>query len=158
MPRLLLAALALAVGCSDGAPPDATPEAEGAAVSENFFGVTAPYVRAAPSGGVSAVYFEIENTTATADTLVAVDTDVSDDVQIHQTTVDPDGLTRMERVDRIPVPAEASVVLEPGGYHIMLLDLARDLTEGDSLLVELTFSGRGTLTSRVPVRPLGDED
>ncbi len=156
MPRfLLLALLVLAAGCTD--PLDADPAPEGDVVSEVAFGVTDPYVRAAPAGGVSAIFFQIENPSGTPDTLVAVATDVSDDVQIHQSMVDEDGQTRMEPADRIPVPAGATVALEPGGYHVMLLDLKRDLAEGDSLLVELTFADRGTLTPRVPVRSLRDE-
>lgn len=154
---LFLAGLVFVIGCVDPSEPSPLSDEEGDVVSENFFGVTSPYVRAAPVGGVSAVYFEIENTTTTPDTLVSATTDVSDDVQIHQTTVSDDGLSRMEPVDQIPVPPEATVALEPGGYHIMLLDLKRDLVEGDSLLVELTFSDRGTLTPRVPVRAIGGD-
>lgn len=154
MPRpLLLALLVLVAGCADSAVEEVE-SAEGA-VSEPSFGVTDAYVRAAPSGGVSAIYFRIENPSDAPDTLVTVATDVSDDAQIHQTVTDEDGQSRMEPTDRIPVPAGATVALEPGGYHIMLLDLKRDLAEGDSLLVELTFAERGTLTPRVPVRPLG---
>ena len=154
--RLLLASLLLASGCID--PNDAGPELdiEDGEVSEATFGVTDAYVRAAPARGVGAVFFRIDNPSATPDTLIAAAADVSEDVQIHQTTVGEDGLSRMQPVDRIPVPAGATVALEPGGYHVMLLGLKRSLAPGDSLLLELTFSERGTLTPRVPVRALTD--
>lgn len=145
----LVAALALAACTPDETP---TPEAE-PAVSENYFGLADPYTRAAPAGGVSAVFVRIENTTASADTLIAARTDASDDVQIHQSVQDTDGLNRMAPAETVPVPPGQTVALEPGGLHIMLLDLQRDLTVGDSLLVEFDFAQRGTLIARVPVRP-----
>ena len=149
----LLAALLLAAGCATDDAPGAAPEAEDPVVSENYFGVTDPYTRAAPAGGVGALFLQIDNTTASADTLVAARTDASDDVQIHQTVQDTDGMNRMDRMEAVPVPAGETVALEPGGIHVMLLDLKRDLTVGDSLLVEFDFAGRGTLIARVPVQP-----
>lgn len=141
-------------GCAaDDAP--AAPEAEPPTASTNFFGVTDAYTRAAPAGGVSAVFLQIENTTAAPDTLVAVRTDASDDVQIHETVTTDDGLREMQETDVIPVPAGTTVALEPGGLHVMLLDLSRDLTEGDTLLVEFDFADRGTLVARAPIQGLG---
>lgn len=160
MPRafaLVALAAAVASGALVGCTDSADSSADETLSAPPYFAVTGAYVRAAPSGGVSAAFFEIENPTASPDTLLAAATDVSDDVQIHQSTVSEDGLSRMERVERVPVPAGATVALEPGGYHLMLLDLQRDLVVGDSLLVELTFAERGALTTRVPVRPLGAE-
>lgn len=152
--RLALALALLAAGCATDEPPgSAAPEAEGPVISENTFEITGAYTRAAPAGGVSAMFFQIENATASADTLVSARTDASNDVQIHQTVAGTDGMTRMDPVESVPVPAGEAVALEPGGLHVMLLDLKRDLAVGDSLLVEMDFTGRGTLIARVPVRP-----
>ena len=48
------------------------------------------------------------------------------------------GMT-MREVARIPLPAGEAVTLEPGGYHVMLLELAAPLTAGQTFPVTLTF-------------------
>lgn len=153
MRTFLLALALLGAGCTAD-DTTAVPEAEDPVVSDNYFGVSNAYTRAAPSGGVSAVFLQIENTTAQPDTLVAVRTDASDDVEMHETITTPDSLRRMQPTDAIPVPAGTTVTLEPGALHIMLLDLTRDLTKGDTLLVEFEFSERGTLIARAPIQGL----
>lgn len=152
-------ALALALtACGDSTPgtastpvPDATTDAP-----LDVLGLNDPYARAAPSGGVSAVYMGIENGTASADTLLGARSDVAGRVEIHQTEDVGDGLSGMTPVEGgLPVPAGGAVTLEPGGLHVMLLDLQRDLAEGDTLDLDLDFAGRGLLPVRVPVRGVG---
>ena len=47
------------------------------------------------------------------------------------------------------------VVLEPGGYHIMLMGLAHALEEGSSFPLTLTFEKAGSLEIDVPVQGPG---
>jgi hypothetical protein len=42
--------------------------------------------------------------------------------------------------------------MKPGGYHIMLLGLTRDLKPGDTVNVTLTFDKAGRMTVDAPVR------
>ena len=54
---------------------------------------------------------------------------------------------KMRAIDSLALPAGKTVELRPGGYHVMLMDLAQPLKEGDSVPVMLTFadkSGRRT--------------
>lgn len=62
------------------------------------------------------------------------------------------GMMSMRQVTEIPVPADGSVALEPGGYHVMLLDLKQDLTAGQTVPVTLTFSSGATTTVDAEVR------
>ena len=62
-----------------------------------------------------------------------------------------DGMT-MQEVSEIPLPAGEAVVLEPGGYHIMLLELAAPLAAGETFEVELHFTTADTQTVTVEVR------
>ena len=50
------------------------------------------------------------------------------------------GVMRMRAIDSLALPAGKTVELKPGGYHLMLLDLAQPLKEGDSVPVVLTFA------------------
>jgi len=61
------------------------------------------------------------------------------------------GMT-MREVAGIDIPAGGSVSLEPGGYHVMLLDLKAPLTEGETVSITLTFEDAGTVVVEAPVR------
>ena len=65
--------------------------------------------------------------------------------------MDMGGMT-MREVARIPLPAGEAVALEPGGYHVMLLELAAPLTAGQTFPVTLTFEEGGTQEVQVEVR------
>jgi copper(I)-binding protein len=61
------------------------------------------------------------------------------------------GMMTMRPVEKVEIPADSTVKLEPGGLHVMLLDLKKDLVVGDTVEVTLTFSAAGekTLTAEV---------
>jgi periplasmic copper chaperone A len=58
----------------------------------------------------------------------------------------------MQPVARIEVAAHATSALSPGGYHIMLISLAKPLAAGDTVPVTLTFSGGMTTAVTAVVR------
>ena len=80
--------------------------------------------------------------TSSADTsLVAVTTPVAKVVEIHTMTHEG-GVMKMRAVDAIPVAAGKTVDLSPGGYHVMLMDLAQPLKEGEKVPLTLTFADK----------------
>src|SRR5512132_4333375 len=62
---------------------------------------------------------------------------------------------RMRQVSLIDVPAGESVDLQPGGLHIMLIDLKEPLKQGETFPLTLTFAKAGTMTVQVPVKSPG---
>lgn len=62
------------------------------------------------------------------------------------------GMMQMREVSRIDIPAGTTVTLEPGGYHVMLLELAAPLTPGQTFEVTLTFEVAGERTVTAEVR------
>jgi copper(I)-binding protein len=93
-----------------------------------------------------------------ADTsLVGVSSPVAKVVEIHSMVQDG-GVMKMRAVSALPVPAGKPVELSPGGYHVMLMDLAQPLKDGDKVPLTLTFadkSGRKTTQDvTATVRPL----
>ena len=62
------------------------------------------------------------------------------------------GMMTMQPVESIPVPAGETVALEPGGYHVMLLDVKKVLAVGDTIDVTLTFEKAGEVTTTAEVR------
>jgi copper(I)-binding protein len=87
-----------------------------------------------------------------ADALTGAASPVSMDVQVHETTESADGMG-MQEVEKIEIPAGATVQLEPGGYHIMLMmpDMEQ-VVVGETVEITLTFEGAGDLVVQAEVR------
>ncbi len=90
------------------------------------------------------------------DRLVGGTTPVAGDVQIH--TVDmTGGVMRMRQLgDGLEIPAGGSVALKPGGFHIMLMQLARPLKDGERVPITLEFAQAGKIEVQLDVRSIAD--
>lgn len=92
--------------------------------------------------------------------LVAVASPAAGVVEIHSTKMEG-GVMRMAAVDGVELPANRTVKLAPGGYHVMLMDLKRTLKAGERVPLRLTFELAGkkreTVELEVEVRPLTGE-
>jgi hypothetical protein len=58
-------------------------------------------------------------------------------------------------VAEVPIPAGGDAVLEPGGYHVMLVGLVAPLEVGQAIEVELEFRTAAPQTVTVPVQAMG---
>lgn len=58
----------------------------------------------------------------------------------------------MQEVHKIDIPAGSSVQLQPGGYHVMLIDLAKPLAVGDTIELTLEFEKAGQKTVTVTAK------
>ncbi len=100
------------------------------------------WARTSPSEASNgAVYLTIKNTGDEANALVGakVPSSIATEAQIHETTVDSSGTMQMSEVDQIDLPAGKTVMLKPGSYHIMLMELANPLKKGQTFKVTLQF-------------------
>jgi copper(I)-binding protein len=86
----------------------------------------------------------------TTETTMAEDMDHSDmgDDMDHSDM----GSMTMREVESIELPAGETVALEPGGFHVMLLDLVEPLEVGDTFEVTLTFASGATQVVTAEVR------
>ena len=101
-----------------------------------------------PTAMAGGGYMEITNTSEANDRLVAVEADFPR-VEIHNHEFDSEGVARMVHLeDGIPIPAGETVILEPGGLHVMFMGL-RDtpLVEGEKVEATSVFEKAG----KVPV-------
>lgn len=102
---------------------------------------------------VSAAYMTIANESGSSDRLKAVRADKAEAVELHQTTMTPEGMMQMREIKTgLPVAAGERLVLDPGGAHLMLLGLEDALKAGDELTVTLEFDRAGAIDVVVPVR------
>ena len=97
-----------------------------------------------------AVYLRLLNRGEETDRLVAASSPVAEITEIHQTTVEND-VMRMGEIEGLDLPVGEWVAFEPGGYHIMLVNLQRDLFEGEAIPLTLTFESGTELSIAVPV-------
>lgn len=102
-------------------------------------------------GGTGAAFFTITNNGEADDRLVAATSDVADAVEIHEMAMKDGTMTMSPLMEGLPIPAGETVVLEPGGYHIMFIGLTRDLTAGETLQLTLTFEAAGEIELTVPI-------
>ena len=91
------------------------------------------------TGVISAMYLVIENGAAQPVQLIAIETDVARVVELHETQ-NQNGLFRMRPVESVEVPARGEVTFEPGGLHVMLIDIQEGLEPGDTVAVTLVFN------------------
>ena len=135
---LLPMTLALLAGCAPAAPE--------IAVSEAWARATAP----GQSGG--AVYATIANRGG-ADRLVEVTSDAGT-AMLHRSDHEG-GVARMRMLPDLAIPAGSSVVLAPGGTHVMLTGLAAPLATGSSFPMTFRFAKAGPRTVTVAVVAAG---
>ena len=114
--------------------------------------VTDAWVRASPSAGqATGAYLVIKNAGQTDDRLLSVASDVSEKAEMHEMK-DVDGMMEMSPVESIAAPAGGRAELKPGGLHIMLVGLKRELKAGDKVTLTLTFEEAGAIQVTAEVR------
>ena len=79
-------------------------------------------------------------TSSQALTLVGFETQVAKHAELHEMAMEGD-VMRMRAIDALPLPAGTTVSLKPGAHHLMLTDLKRPLSEGESVSVTLLLKG-----------------
>lgn len=94
---------------------------------------------------MTAAFGVLANRGAELRTIVSAVSDASDRTELHEMAMD-DGVMVMRPIDGgIEIPAGGSTALEPGGLHVMIMDLDRDVAPGDDVTVTLTLDDGSTV-------------
>jgi copper(I)-binding protein len=113
--------------------------------------VAQPWSRPTPPvATVGVAYFSMTNVGGKADSLIAVSSPIARKVEIHESRT-VQGMVQMRAVTAVECPPGATVKIEPGGLHVMLLDLSRPLAAGTEFPLSLRFRDAGVLTVQVRV-------
>ena len=105
-----------------------------------------------PMPGTGAVFMRLKNVGGEPDRLTGGQTDVAEVVEIHETVMEGDVMKMRMLPEGLTVPAKGEVLLKPGGYHVMLIGIKRDLVVGDTFALDLEFEKSGTVTVQPEVR------
>jgi copper(I)-binding protein len=85
------------------------------------------------------------------DRLITVNSDIAQAVEIHISEME-DGVMTMHQVEGVDIPTRGRIELKPGGLHVMLIGLRRDLTAGDQVMLTLGFENSGEIVVEARVR------
>jgi copper(I)-binding protein len=116
-----------------------------------------PWSRAAPEGArVAAGYMVLKNNGEEADRLVSVTSEIGNRAEIHEMSVNDQGIMTMRPLaDGLEIPAGGEVALEPASYHIMFLELNTTPQEGVTFKGTLTFEKAGEVEVEYAVEAMG---
>ena len=102
---------------------------------------------------MSAFFGQISNHGDQDRTIVAASSDVAGMVQLHTTVTTANGGTEMKEVEGgFKLAAGSDLELAPGGNHIMLMGLKRQLEAGDTVTVTLTLDNGEKVAIDAPVK------
>ncbi len=141
--------------------------------------IDAAWARTSPMNvDAGAAYFTISSDEAITIVGVSVDSSIAATAELHETTMadmegdgdmaeddmadmaeddmgdmaDMGGAMMMQEVESIPVAAGSSVAFEPGGLHVMLLELAEPLELGHTFAVTISLDDGSEIDVDVEVR------
>lgn len=99
--------------------------------------VKAPWVRATvPDQQATGAFMQL---TSKQDVkLVAASSDIAGLVEVHEMKMEQ-GVMKMRPVEGLRLPAGQMVELKSGGYHMMLMDLKKQVKSGSEVQITLVF-------------------
>jgi periplasmic copper chaperone A len=124
-----------------------------AACSDN--GATEPeitdvWARPGAEGDNSATYMSITNVGDDDVVLTGASSDVAGVVEVHESSMDG-GMMHMEEIPELVIEAGETMLLEPGGFHVMMMSLERDLEPDDTFDLTLHFEDLDDIELEVTV-------
>lgn len=142
-------ALLALTGCSTGDTGGAnTQQEEPAAQVKEADSVTIEdaWVKSAVPGEMTAGFGTLENSSDQDVTVVSVESSASPMMELHETVENESGQMVMREVSGgFVIPAKDHLHLEPGGNHLMLMELPKPVKAGEEVTFTLTFSDGSTL-------------
>ncbi|WP_431884610.1 copper chaperone PCu(A)C [Micromonospora wenchangensis] len=129
-----------AAGCGPADPASGTRSdaSAPASASAGVLAIRDPWVKAADKG-MTAAFGTLVNDSDTDVTLTGATTEVSA-LELHEMTMKDGTMVMRQKQGGIVIRAKGTHVLEPGGDHLMLMDLRRPVRAGDEVTVTLTFA------------------
>ena len=154
----LLIFLIVFTACGSGNTGGAAIEVQGAwaraatAMGEGGHGAMAtPAADMEGMGANSAAYMLLRNNGSTADRLLRAESDVAQAVELHVSEMKGEVMT-MRPIEFVEVPAGGEAELKPGGMHVMLIGLKRNLMAGESITLVLIFENAGRVSVKADIR------
>lgn len=108
------------------------------------------WLRTGAEGLNSALYFKIENNSEKPDTLYKVSSNIAHHIMMHE-TYRKNGMMGMREIKYIVIKPKSSIEFKPGSYHVMVMNLKRDIKQGDIIDFILYFKSAGEVNIKAKV-------
>ena len=116
--------------------------------------ITMPMARATPPNApVGGGFVTVTNHGETDDRLLSASSDVAGHMEVHEMAKSGDVMRMRELENGLVIPAGETVVLMPGGYHLMFMELKEPLVEGETVAVTLVFEVAGEIEITMAIGP-----
>ena len=110
-----------------------------------------PWARAtAPGAKVAGGFMTLRNTADKPDRLLGAASPLAERVETHLTVKDGD-IMRMREVKGYDIPARGRFELEPGGAHLMFVNIRQPFKTGERIPVVLRFRDAGEVKVELEV-------
>jgi len=116
---------------------------DGVTISHEELRIQNIWARPAFKGANSAVYLNLHNHGKNAERFLGATSEFAKAVEIHEINMEGDLMIMSPVLNGIEIPANGSIELVSGGYHLMLIDLQSDLHEDDHFPLALQFEQSG---------------
>lgn len=102
----------------------------------------------------SAIYFVVQNNSSKADTILGAKSKFAEIVEVHESFKRDNDRMGMRQVKFVAVAANSKLEFKPGGFHVMLINLYKDIKTGSSLDATLNFKFAGKIKVKAVVRDM----
>ncbi|WP_020396458.1 copper chaperone PCu(A)C [Thiolinea disciformis] len=99
---------------------------------------------------VTGAFMVLKNDSDKPQSLVAAESEVAGVTELHESSMQ-DGVMKMQKIEKIAIPAHGSTELKPGGFHIMLINLKDDLAADSTQTITLKFADGSEKAVEAPV-------
>jgi len=142
-----------AAGCASAEPSsNAAPSSSASAsTATGVVGIRDPWVKAADKG-MTAAFGTLVNDGDTDVTVTAAATSLSS-MELHEMAMKDGKMVMQQKQGGIVIKAKSTHALEPGGDHLMLMNLTKPVQAGDELTFTLTFADGKTQQFTAVAKP-----
>ena len=110
------------------------------------------WMRPTAAGENGAIYFVLQNDSSEPDELIEASSNLADAVEMHESSiVAGTDVMQMNQVSSVALDSGSEVTFEPGGLHVMLVGLKKELKVGDVIELTLHFKKHADIPMSVSV-------
>jgi len=93
-----------------------------------------------PGTGMAVAYLELRNESDSPIVIARISSPEFARVELHESIV-KNGISRMVRLDNPVIDAGSSLLMQPGGKHLMLMEPQGPVAAGSTLMLRITYDG-----------------
>ena len=108
-----------------------------------------------PRAQTGGAFFSVTNHGTVADRLVSASSNVAEHVEMHVMRMDGNVMKMQSVPEGFAILPGETLVLAPGGKHLMFIGVHEPFKQGQEVPVDLTFEHAGTVSVFVHILPIG---